>query len=344
MAELLRDAFGAQAAMVLYTAAKLDLAEHLASGPRTAEQLATALGADARALGRILRALVSQGACEELTDSQFILTDLGNSLRAGHPHSIRARVMLNVEVHHRLWASMLDTAKSGESASVRVYGLPFYEYLASNREAGDVFDTAMSSAGWALQRFRAAVEAYDFGRFDEIVDVGGGNGAFLVEILASVPRPHGIVFDVDRVGTSAMEVISSRGLASRCRFVAGDAFAAVPEAADAYVLSNFLNSWGDAEAARVLRNCHRAMKPDATLLIVDWIMPTADQREGVASSRDATTMDLVMLCAFGGDSGRIRTFSEFCKLLADSGFDVTARMPARGSLEIIEARKSPSRE
>ena len=340
IAELLRDAFGAQAAMVLYTAAKLRLAEHLSDGPATAEELAPDVGADARALERILRALVAQGVCDELADSRFILTELGNVLRADHPDSICARVILNVEVHHRLWADMVDTVKKGESASVRVHGLPFYEYLDSDRVARDAFDSAMSSGSWALRRFRAAIEACDFGRFGTIVDVGGGNGAFLAEILTTVPGPRGIVFDISAVEAGAMELICRRGLAGRCHFVAGDAFAAVPDGADAYVLSNFLNTWGDPDALRILRNCRRAMTTDATLVVVDWIMPVRAEREAVASSRDAITMDLVMLCARGAGGGRIRTFTEMRTLLAEGGLDVTARLPARGSLEIIEARQS----
>lgn len=342
MAELLRDAFGAQAAMVLYAAVKLELAEHLAAGPKTIDQLSQAVGADRQALLRLLRGLVSQGICEEPLDSQFRLTGLGDSLRHDHPNSVRARILLNVEVHHALWACLLDTITTAESASVRVHGLPFYEYLAKDRRAGEVFDQAMSSAGWARHRFRAAIEAYDFGRFRTIVDVGGGNGAFLTEILTCVRGPSGIVFDVSRLEASANEVLRSGGVADRCCFVAGDAFTVVPGGADAYVLSNFLNSWGDVEAAAILRRCHEAMSAAATLLVIDWVMPGAEKPGTPQKSRDATTMDLVMLSAFGARSGRIRTFGEFQTLLAGSGFEIAARLPTRASVEVIVACKAPA--
>jgi len=339
-AELLRDAFGAQAAMLLYTAAKLDLAEHLASGATTADQLAALAGAHPRAVQRILRALVTRGVCEEVAVGQFRLTGLGACLREGHPQSIRARVLLNVEVHHALWADLLQTVKSGESASVRVHGVPFYDHLSRNRAAGEVFDRAMSGAGGMRDRFRAVIDAYDFGRFSRIVDVGGGNGALLVEILKSSPATHGTVFDLARLAAAAAQTISAAGLEERCRFEAGDAFVAVPGAADAYVLSNFLNSWGDGEACSVLRVLHAAMGDDATLLVIDWVMPGPEEAgHDVEKSREAATMDLVMLSAFGAGSGRLRTFNEFRDLLAEAGFAVLARIPTRASVELIEARR-----
>jgi hypothetical protein len=337
LSELLRDAFGAQAAMLLYVAAKLDLAEHLAGGCETPEQLAQAVGADSRALLRILRALVSQGVCDEATESRFHLTRAGEHLRRDHSESICARVILNVEVHHALWGSLLETAKSGQSGSALVHSMPFYQYLASNRVAGEVFDRAMSSAGWVRDRFHAAIDAYDFGRFRTIVDIGGGDGSFLTEILGSLPGPCGIVFDLPRLEARANKVISHAGVEGRCRFIGGDAFAAIPAGADAYVLSNFLNSWGDAQAGIVLRKCREAMQPEARLLVIDWVMPTGDHPDA-AKSRDATTMDVVMLAAFGADSGQIRTLSEFRRLLGDSGLELTARIPTRASVELIEAR------
>lgn len=338
VADLVRDAFGAQAAMLLYTAVKLELVEHLACGPISAEELARRVDADSRAVQRILRALGTRGVCEESAGSRFRLTDLGACLRRDHPNSIRARLLLNVEVHHALWADLPQTVKGGESASLRVHGVPFYEHLASDRNAGEVFDRAMAGAGWIRDRFRAAIDSYDFGRFRHIVDVGGGNGAFLIEILGSSSGTRGTVFDLARLEASAIEAIGVGRLAHRCRFVAGDAFATVPAEGDCYVMSNFLNSWSDTDAGTLLRTCRAAMNEEATLLVVDWVMPGAEQSADSPASRDAATMDLVMLSAFGAASGRIRTFGEFSDLLAAAGFAVTARMPTRASVEVLEAR------
>jgi hypothetical protein len=101
---------------------------------------------------------------------------------AGCRGAIRARVLLNVEVHHALWADLLETVRSGESASVRVYGASFYEHLSRNRSAGEVFDRAMSSAGWTRDRSRG-VRVVEFP--EQLVRRGG------MPHPANVPRSHG---------------------------------------------------------------------------------------------------------------------------------------------------------
>jgi len=248
IAPLLYAAFGAQSSQILYIAAKLGLADRVREGHRTATDLSRVIGADAAALRRVLIGLVALGACRESDDGQFDLTPLGEYLRDDHPDSVRPRLILNGEVHYALWADILPTIKTAESASQRVFGMSFYDHLARHSEVGSVFDRAMTTAGWVRYRFRPAVEAYDFGQFRSIVDVGGGNGTLMVEVLKTYSEPNGIVFDVPRLAEAARQKIEAARLSTRCEFVGGNAFEAVPAGADAYVLSNFLISWGDDEA------------------------------------------------------------------------------------------------
>jgi len=337
IAPLLAAAFGAQSAQVLYVAAKLDLADRLRDGPLGAAELARALGADAAALERLLRGLVNLGVCEELDGARFALTPLGEHLRADHPDSVQARVILNAEVHHALWGDLLETVRSGEAASERVFGAPFYEHLAQNPAAGALFDRAMTAAGWARHRIRPTVEAYDFGRFGSIVDVGGGNGTLMAEILKAHARPSGTVFDVPRLAEAARRTIDAASLGGRCRFVGGNAFEAVPTGGEAYLLSNFVNSWGDEDVAAVLRNCRKAMPAGGRLLLIDWVIPAAGEPRDGFRYWDTVTMDLIMLAAFGSRSGRIRTRAEFEALLDAAGFALKNVIPTRASVSVLEA-------
>ena len=337
IAPLLHAAFGAQTAQILYIAAKLGLADLIRDGHRTATALAGVLGADAVALRRVLRGLVALGVCDERDDSQFELTPLGEYLRADHPDSVQSRVILNGEVHYALWVDILATVRTGESASQRVFGVPFYDHLTQHPEVGSVFDRAMTSAGWIRYRFRPAVEAYDFGQFSRIVDVGGGNGTLMVELLKKYSKPTGIIFDVPRLAEAARQKIEEAQLTTRCQFLGGNAFETVPAGADAYVLSNFLISWGDAEALVPLRNCRKAIAPRGKLLLVEWIMPTGGEPRVGFRFWDTVIMDLVMLAAFGSQSGYVRTRSEFDKLLDAAGFTVTTLVPTAASVCVIEA-------
>lgn len=337
VAPLLQVTFGALTAQILYIAAKLGLADELQGGYRTPAELGRTLAVDVMGLRRVLRGLVSLGICTEIDGERFGLTAVGEYLRADHPDSVQSRVLLNGEVHGALWADMLATVRTGESASERVFKMPFYDYLTRNAVAGELFDRAMTSAGWMRYRFRPAIEAYDFGQFETIVDVGGGNGTLLVELLKRYPRPIGTVFDVPRLAEAAQRTIDAAGLSKRCKFVGGNAFESVPAGGDAYLLSNFVISWGDDESLIPLRNCRKAMAARGKLLLVEWIMPTGEAPKDTFRFWDSVTMDLIMLAAFGSRSGHVRTRSEFEALLSAAGFSTTAVVPSRASVCVIEA-------
>lgn len=332
-AALLRAAFGALTAQLLYVAAKLGLADQLRDGHRTGAELAGILKADTAALQRVLRGLVSLGVCDEMDGNRFALTACGQYLRTDHPDSVRLRVILNAEVHSALWTHLLETVTTGKSASQIVFGMPFYDYLSSHPAVGALFDRTLASR----HRHCAAVAAYDFGQFGTIVDVGGGNGALMVEILNAYSQPTGIVFDLPRVAAAARQTIESARLTARCRFFGGDAFQAVPAGADAYVLSNFLINWEDDMAIVPLRNCRKAILPQGKLLLVEWIFPGDNEPKDAFRFWDAVTYDLIMLGVFGSRSGRVRTRSEFEALLREAGFALADVVPTRSSVCVIEA-------
>jgi hypothetical protein len=132
------------------------------------------------------RGLISLGVCEESADARFSLTPVGAYLRIDHPESMQPRLLLNGEVHYALWNEVLETVRTGESASQRLFGMPFYDYLASTPAVGPLFDRTMASA--VRYRHRPAVDAYDFGQFRTLVDVGGGNGTLMGEIMTAYPH------------------------------------------------------------------------------------------------------------------------------------------------------------
>lgn len=334
---LLRAAFGAQTAQILYVACKLGVADRLHYGESSASELARSLGVDAPALERVLRALVVIGACDEVRDGCFSLTPLGDYLRADHPDSVVARVMLNVEVHHAMWSDLLETVKTGGSASQRAFGVPFYEHLSRNAAAGAIFDQAMAAGGWLRRRLRPALEAYDFGRFASILDIGGGNGALMTEILQAHPLLRGTVLDLPRLAGAAHATLAQAGVTSRCSFVAGDAFKSVPAGHDVCMLSNFVNGFSDDDVRLVLRNCHGAISSGGKLLLLEWVLGSGNELRESYRAWDLVTMDIVMLAAFGSRGGRLRTKSEFQSLLAAAGFAMSRLIPTDASISIIEA-------
>ena len=338
---LIRLAFGAQGAQVVYLAAKLGLADLLTDGPLTAADLAEAAGVDAALLRRVLRSLVSLGVFTEAAGDRFALTDMGQYLRSDRPDSVQPRVILNTELFQPLWGELLHTLRTGESGAARVLGMPLWQYLGANPELGALFDRTMASV--AHYGLGPAVAAYDFGQFATIVDVGGSNGALLLEILRAYDGPQGIVFDLPAVAERARQNIAVAGLADRCAAIGGDALETVPAGGDAYVLANFLTSMDDQQSTMILRHCREAMPNIGRVLLIERVLPAGGVATDPYTFWDTTTMDLTMLSAYGAGSSRVRTGEEFRALLAAADLALTAIIPTASWLSVIEARPMQAR-
>jgi hypothetical protein len=334
--ELLRLAYGAQVAQIVYVAAKLGLADLVKDGPRPAADLAATAGVDAPSLRRILRALVSLGVFAEAAGESFSLTEMGQYLRADRADSVQPRAIFNTEVLQPLWGELLHTLRTGESGAARVLGMPLFEYFTTHPEVGALFDRTMSSA--ARNRLSPAIAAYDFGQFGTIVDVGGGNGALLIEILRAYDGPRGIVFDLPAVAERAQQNIAAAGLTDRCTAVGGSALETVPADGDVYILSNFLTDMDDERASRTLQRCREAMGHTGKVVLIERVMPAGGELTDPYKFWDMTSIEVTMLSLGGG--GRVRTAVEFGALLEAGGLTLTEIIPTASSLNIIEARQA----
>jgi precorrin-6B methylase 2 len=335
-AALLRLAYGAQAAQVIYVAAKVGLADLLKAGSRAASDLAAAADVDVSLFRRVLRSLVSLGVLTEVAGDRFALTEMGQYLRSDRPDSVQPRALYNTEVLQPIWSELLQVLRTGESGALRALGMPLFEYLSANAEIGALFDRTMASL--ARYRLSPAAAAYDFGQFGTIVDIGGGNGALLIEILRAYDRPRGIVFDLPTVAERARENIAAVGLADRCTAIGGKALETVPGGGDAYILANVLTGMDDEQAAAVLRRCRDALGESGRVLLVERVAPSAGATTDPHTSWETTTTDVTMLCIDGAGSSRVRTVDELRALLAAGGLTLAAVVPTGSSVSVIEAR------
>ena len=321
---LLRLLDGYLTTQLLYVAAKLDIASVLADGPRTGTEIATAVGADRDALVRVMRGLVIEDVLAEDDDGRFSLTPVGACLT-----SLSGAAIARAEVYYEAAGALLDTVRGGGTAFERVHGERFFEHLGRNPAKDAAFEASM--AGRAEQEAKDVVDAFDFGGIDHLVDVGGGRGVLLAEILGANPSLSGVLFDREAALPPARVNLQTAGLGVRVECVAGDFFVSVPEGADAYVLSRVLHDWDDVDAARILATCRQAMRPDSRLLIVEAILP-----EHARDRPAAIRMDLHMLLLLGA---RERTEAEFAALLGGSGFSITGVVmtASPAGLGVVEA-------
>jgi hypothetical protein len=318
---------GYRVSQAIHVAATLGLADLLADGPRTSDELAAETETHAPSLYRLMRALAAAGVLHEQDDRRFSLTEIGTCLRSDVRDSLRGwAAFVGRPYQWATWSSLLYSIRTGESAFGHVHGMDAWKYRAQHPEDGAIFDAAMASVTGRVNA--SLLDAYDFGRFGTIVDVGGNRGTLLAALLTRYPALRGVLFDLPHVVAGASDLLERAGVADRCRVVGGSFFAGVPTGGDAYLLKAIVHDWDDEEAAAILRACRRAMPDAATLLVVERIV--APPNEGA----EAKFSDLQMLA---GLAGRERTLEEFETLLAAAGFRPVELFPSGSDLTVIEA-------
>jgi hypothetical protein len=321
---------GFQVSQALRVAATLDLADALAGRSATSDELAVATGTDPRSLYRLMRALASVGVLHEDDAGGFSLTAVGECLRSDAPESLAGwAAFAGGPENWRAWGHLLHSVETGENAFRSLHGVDVWEYRSGRPEESAVFDRAMASLTSRVQD--GLVAAYDFGRFETVADIGGGNGSLLATVLAAYPGVRGILFDEAHVVARAEAVLASAAVADRCTIVAGDFFAEVPPA-DAYLLKSILHDWEDPEATAILRSCRRAAPLQGVIVAVERLV--AAPNEGP----DAKFSDLNMLVAPGG---RERTLGEFGALFAEAGWELVETTPLQSGFNVIAAVSSP---
>ncbi len=329
-AEMLRLIAGFRYSRAIYIAAKLGLADLLKDGPKGSDELAKATGSHGPSLYRIMRALASVGIFAEDDQGRFTLTPIAATLQSHVPSSLRAWAILVLgEEHYQVWGDLMHTVQTGESAFEHVLGMGVFQYEAKHPEHAKIFDEAMANL---IGVYNSAVLAsYSFSTFDKIVDVGGGDGSFIVAILQANPKLKGVLFDLPHVTEKAKQRIATAGVERRCEVVAGDAFASVPSGGDAYILSRVINSFNNQRAVAVLKNCRRAMSDKSKLILVERVVP--NRVEHSIAAQGPVISDLNMMALSGG---RERTAAEHRDVLETAGFTLIKIIPTQSEVSVIE--------
>jgi hypothetical protein len=323
--QLMRLLDGFVTTQLLYVAAKLGVADVLADGPLTAAEIADAVGANRGPLARVLRGLVIEDVLAEDETGRFALTPIGECLGG-----LGGAALVRGELYYRSAAGLLDAVVDGGTPFDRVYGQRFFEHLDDHPDHEHAFQASMR--GRAEQEAHAVVAAFDFTGIGTLVDVGGGRGVLLAEILRAAGDLRGMLVDREEAIPAARAHLDTAGVGDRAECVVNDFFSAVPSGADSYLLSRVIHDWDDGDAGRILKTCRQAMRPDSRLLLVEAILP-----ERALDRPAAIRMDIHMFLLFGG--ARERTEAEFRSLLELGGFRVerVVMTASPAGLGVIEA-------
>ncbi len=313
----------------LWVAAELKVADLLVQGARAVSVLAEQTHTNEDALYRILRLLAMVGIFVETKPRHFALTPAAELLRSDHPKGLRDMVVWIADpFHFRVASDLLHSVKTGQPTVEHVTGKPAFEYFASDPVEFDRFHHAMTTM--SSMAIYPALEAYDFSQFGTVVDVAGGHGFIICEILRKHPHVKGVLFDLPDVVGGAEHRICSLALDGRCRTVAGDFFQSVPEGGDAYFMKHIIHDWEDSKAIAILQNCRKALqgKPKGKVVLLDFVVPAGND------PHFSKVIDLEMLFFPGGKE---RTEQEFRELFAKAGLRMTRLVPTKSPFCVIEA-------
>jgi O-methyltransferase domain len=308
-------------------AAELGVADALAAGPLSASDLAERLGCNAQALGRVLGVLLGEGVFELDAHGRYALTALGAQLQTGALRELARFV--GAPFMWAPWAHVADAVRGGTSAFARAQGAELFEHLDRHTADATLYHRAVDA--FTRREARALAEAFDFSELGCIVDVGGGLGTLLVEVLGRYPALQGTLFDRPAVIDQAREALADVPERPRIELCAGDFFTALPSGAHAYVVKHELHNWDDRQAVRLLAHCASGLAAGGKVLIVEGLLLPGNVR-------DATRMlDLEMFVLCG--AGRERTKPEFRKLLADAGLRLVTTQPLAGTTRLLVAER-----
>jgi hypothetical protein len=304
----------------LYVVAALGVADHLCEGAKTADLLASELGADSDALYRLLRALSSAGIFTS-GPRGFELTPLSETLRSDRADSLRAVALLGGHpLHWQAWGKLLDSVRTGKTAFELAHGQRFFDALGQDRALSDQFQRIL---GRSSSTHRGLIEVMGLHRFRRIVDVGGGSGSFAQSIAAALPQARVILFD-------RPEVVGAVPPSILFDAVSGDFFELVPHDADAYILKFVLHDWADADVVRILSRCQDAMTAHARLFVAEVFVPED------ATPSIAKTHDVNMLALTGG---RERTLEQYRRLVNEAKMTIISTVITEQGLGVIEVAR-----
>ncbi|MBE1465261.1 acetylserotonin O-methyltransferase [Kibdelosporangium phytohabitans] len=311
---------GAWRTQAVAVAASLRLADHLAAG-KSIEDISADLDLHRDSLRRLLRYLAGLGVLRADGDT-FALTALGELLRTDVPNSLQPLAVLYGGSFYQSFGALEQAVRTGRESFERVFGKHHFDYFAERPALG--FNRAMAASATI---FGQVAEAYDFTAARHVVDVAGGSGELLRQVLHATPHLRGTLLERSDVLPAARANLTE--CLDRCSLVAGDFTSAVPVGGDVYLLSRVLHDWDDQQCLAILKRCASAMRPGTELLVVERLLPEDD------SPSLAMAWDVHMLCNVGG---RERTLAHYRRLLGSAGFTVTSATGLPLDFSLVAAR------
>jgi predicted transcriptional regulator len=304
--------------MAVRAACQLSLFDLITQGQNTIDRICTQLNADPQAMRSLLTALQEHQLLLH-NQGEYALTLAGELLTETHPQSLKQSCILWGGEHLQAWQQLSATLITGRSAFDLALGQPYFEQLQNQPDKLRIYHSAMRE--YALTDYKHIAQCFDFDRFDNIADLGGGLGVLLYNLLDAYPMLQGILFDLPEVSALAKETPHPRA-----SYHSGSFFEPLPFRADAIVLSRIIHDWPDPQAEIILQNCHNAINPGGILFLVEHSPSIGEPH--------LLSLNMMLMCG-----SCERSIDQYVHLMAANGFEHSQTLRLNSLQVIIVAKK-----
>lgn len=311
-------------------ACELNLADIIGDGEKHTDDIARQSHCDPAALTRLMRALSGEGVFKETRNLVFVNTPLSKAIMDGdNGMKYMVRHQLS-ETNFSIINEMTRSIRTGKSVAHDVLGMDIFTFLEKNPDKNKLYNKAMTNTSRLIST--AVLSSYDFKGVHVLVDLGGGEGTLLFQILQKYPDMNGIVFDLPHAVISTKGNAEKFGVEKRIKIDSGDFFDGVPIGGDAYLLKNIIHIFDDDTSIKLLKIIYKAMPEKGRVLLVESVIKN-DNKPAYGK-----ILDLQMLT--GTENGKERAEEEFRALFEASGFAFGRIVKTVTPFCIIEAVKN----
>ncbi|QOY88806.1 methyltransferase [Paludibaculum fermentans] len=305
----------------IHTAATLRIANHLQAGLSDVNELAAAAHCDAYALDCLLGYLASKGVFEQTAPGRYALNETARGL-------LDPGTLIGLDVDGfggrmaYAWGTLPSYVRTGRPAYHERFGRGFWEDLEANPAIAAQFDALIGPAGHGLPNPNFDITG-GWDSIQSVVDLGGGTGAMLAELLRVHPHLQGTLLDQPGTVARSTEIFEQAGVASRVTLCGQSFFDPLPPGAGLYLLRGILNDWPDAETVAILKRAAEAARPNGRVVVLKSVSPNGGSR--------TLTIEMVLL------AGKHRTLDEFKPLVRQAGLEVVSAGP-QAAYYVVECR------
>jgi hypothetical protein len=284
--------------LAVNAACKLNLFDAL-ENPKTANELVQKLNVKEQILIHLLNALCSIDYLEQ-TNNQYALTEKSKLLTENHPESLKYACMNWAGEHLTAWQNLDYSLKTGKSAFENLYQNNFFDYLYLYPEKLNAYHKAMFE--YAREDYSILPELVDFGVHKSVMDCGGGYGAAINVIKEKFPQVECFLFDLPQVVENTQ--------IKNVKKIGGSFFEAIPQVAEAIILSRVLHDWENEKASLILKNCFEALAKGGTLYVIE------NCTEKIDIDLSLLSLNMAVMC-----ESYERNSTEYINLVRQAGFD-----------------------